>query len=89
MEHQESQPQPKSSNSLQRKTSLKRKSTLKEPVLDSALNLNEDQTFKRRITWNIEEGELNKDGDSALNRSSERSYSNAKTHYSDIVIHLF
>lgn len=83
MEHQQ--------NALLRKrSSLKRKSTLKDANLEAHFQFNNDQSFKRKITWNIEEGETNTDGESALNKSnSDRSYSSAKTHYSDIVIKVF
>ena len=71
---------------LRKRTSLKRKSTLKDAKeLECHLNLNLDNLNKRKITWNVEEGDSNTDGDSALNKSSDRSYSDAKTHYSDVV----
>ncbi len=69
---------------LRKRSSLKRKSTLKDPNFEAHFNFN-DLGLKRKITWNIDEAEQNTDGESALNKSSDRSYSSAKTHYSDIV----
>lgn len=68
---------------LRKRSSLKRKSTLKDANMDSNFNFNQDQSFKRKITWNIDE-EQNTDLESALNKSSDRSYDSAKTHYSDV-----
>jgi len=71
---------------LRKRSSLKRKSTLKSGnTFECELNLNQDNLIKRKITWNIEEGEQNTDSESALNKSSDRSYSSAKTHYSEVV----
>jgi len=71
---------------MRKRSSLKRKSTLKGVEnFECQLNLNNDNIIKRKITWNIDENELNNDGDSVLNKSSDRSYSSAKTHYSDVV----
>lgn len=73
---------------LRKRSSLKRRSTLKDSNLEAHFNLNVDHGFKRKITWNIDEAEQNTDGESALNKSSDRSYSSAKTHYSDIVLNI-
>ena len=66
-----------------RRSSLKRKSTFKDKDIQNAVKLHKESYFKRQITWNIDEN--NTDGESQTNKSSDRSYSDAKTHYSDAV----